>query len=96
MATLTAEQLADFDRDGYLLLEDAIPADKLEGLRTDFKQWVEECRKHTENYGETSDGRPRFSVQAGHNADSPALRRISSPNELSEKYLNAMRDSRAL
>ncbi len=96
MATLTADQIASFERDGYLLLEDAIPADKLEGLRDDFNQWVEESREHTENYGETSDGRPRFSVQPGHNADNPALRRISSPNELSDNYLNAMRDSRAV
>ena len=72
MAILTAVQLQTFERDGYLLLENAIPADKLEVLRADFNQWVEESREHTENYGETIDGRSRFSVQPGHSAEHPS------------------------
>jgi len=96
MSVLTKEQLANFERDGYLLLENALTPETLSKLRADFDQWVEESRKHSDNYGETMDGRPRFSVQPGHNARQPALRRIASPNELSDNYLSAMRDSAAV
>lgn len=96
MAVLTPDQKNDFERDGYLVIEDALDSEVLETLKREFEQWVEESRSFSDNYGETIDGRPRFSVQPGHSADKPGLRRISSPNELSENYLNAMRTSIAV
>lgn len=96
MAVLTNQQIEQFHKDGYLLLENAIPADKLALLRDDFDQWVEQSRSESENYGETIDGRSRFSLQPGHTAEQPALRRIASPNELSDHYLDVMRTSPAV
>jgi len=96
MQVLTQQQIDQFWQHGYLMLEDAIPADQLSVLKNEFDQWVEESRTHDGNYGETLDGRPRFSVQPGHTAERPGLRRIASPNELSENYLGAMRSSRAV
>lgn len=96
MAILSARQVSDFNRDGYMLLENAITADQLTLLRAEFNQWVEESRKQTDSYGITCDGRPRFSVQPGHSADHPALRRIASPNELSDLWLDTMRNSIAV
>ena len=96
MTILTPEQKTAFDNDGYLLLEDAIPAEKLSALKQDFDSWVEQSRHETDNYGETMDGRARFSVQPGHSATQPALRRIASPNELSGHYLDIMRTSPAV
>lgn len=96
MAILSAGQISDFNRDGYMLLENAITPDTLALLRAEFSQWAEDSRKHTDNYGTTCDGRPRFSVQPGHCASQPALRRIASPNELSDLWLDTMRNSIAV
>ena len=96
MATLTAEQLATFEREGFLLLENAISPEMLSKLQDDFEQWKDESRQHSEAYGVTYDGRPRFDLEPGHSADQPALRRIASPVEISENYLAAMRDNHAL
>ena len=96
MTVLSTEQKNDFWRDGYLLVENAITVDKLATLRKQFDQWVEESREQTGNYSNTIDNRPRFSVQPGHCALRPALRRIASPNELSDPYLDVMRNSIAV
>ncbi len=96
MPVLSEQQITDFQRDGYILVHDAIGYDDLQLLRADFQQWVDESREHSANYGTTLDNRPRFSLQPGHSASKPALRRIASPNELSENYLRVMRSSPAV
>ena len=67
---------------------------QLEQLRRVFTGWVEESRSHTEDYGETLDGRARFDLQPGHSAEKPALRRVQSPEEVSEVFEGVMRDAR--
>jgi ectoine hydroxylase-related dioxygenase (phytanoyl-CoA dioxygenase family) len=37
------------------------------------------------------DGRPRFDVEPGHSAEQPALRRIASPEEISDDFLNLLK-----
>ncbi len=96
MPVLTTEQISAFNRDGFLMVENAITTDRLDRLRRQFEQWVDESRQHSGNYGTTMDGRDRFSVQPGHSAAQPALRRIASPNELSDDYLDVMRSSIAV
>jgi ectoine hydroxylase-related dioxygenase (phytanoyl-CoA dioxygenase family) len=53
-------------------------------------------KKVTEPYGKTFDNRPRFDLEPGHSAERPALRRIASPVEISDTYLDVMRNNRAL
>ncbi|MGB1009000.1 MAG: phytanoyl-CoA dioxygenase family protein [Thiolinea sp.] len=96
MPTLTKNQIDTFHREGYLLLENAIAPDMLKKLQQDFERWKEESRQYSESYGNSYDGRPRFSLEPGHSAEQPALRRIASPVEISDNYLAAMRDNRAL
>ena len=96
MAELTKAQIDQFWRDGVLLVEDAVTTEQLEDLRLVFSQWVEESCKHKEDYGETLDGRPRFDLQPGHTAEQPALRRIQSPEEVSEVYADVMRNARTV
>ena len=91
MATLTQDQIDSFWRDGVLVVEDAVTPDQLDALRAQFTEWVEESRHHEGDYGETMDGRARFSVQPGHNAIRPALRRVQSPEEVSDTCLGVMR-----
>lgn len=96
MSTLAEAQVGQFERDGYLFLEGALPADILKVLNDEFEAWVEESRSHSEPYGLTFDGRPRFDLEPGHSAERPGLRRISSPTELSDSYLSVMRSSIAV
>ena len=93
---LSNEQVERFNQQGFLVLDNALGADLLAVLNKDLEQWVEESRAFTESYGEQIDGRARFSLEPHHTAEQPALRRIASPVELSESYLEAMRNSKAL
>ncbi|MEC9394336.1 MAG: phytanoyl-CoA dioxygenase family protein, partial [Actinomycetota bacterium] len=93
---LSPEQVEQYRRDGYLLLEDALTPERLTGLRAEFSEWVEESRAHDGPYGETFDHRPRFDVEPGHSAEAPALRRVASPIEVSDLFLDVMRDNPAL
>ena len=96
MPVLSAEQVSRYEAAGYLYLEDALTSQQVSDLRAVFDDWVEESRSHTGPYGETFDGRPRFDVEPGHSAESPGLRRVASPIEVSEGYLDVMRSNRAL
>ena len=93
---LNQSEIDGFWENGYLCLEDAISADQITAIRNDFDEWLEESKKHNEPFGETIDGRPRFDLQPGHTAEKPALRRVSSPIEVSDACLDVMRNSRAL
>ncbi len=93
MTILTQDQKDQFWRDGVLVVENAVTPEELKSLRDTFAEWVEESRAHVDDYGETMDGRPRFDLQPGHSADVPGLRRVQSPEEVSEVYANVMRNA---
>jgi len=93
---LDTGQVERYERDGYLLLEDALTPERLDALNEVFAGWVEESRSHDGPWGETFDGRPRFDVEPGHCPERPALRRVASPIEVSDAYLGVMRDNPAL
>lgn len=94
MGTLNQRQREFFLENGFLLVEEAVDASLLAELRSDFSQWVEESRRHSSPYGETTDGRPRFDLEPGHSAVRPGLRRVNAPIEVSDAYLRATTDSR--
>jgi len=94
MGVLTRGQRDQFWRDGYLMVADAVTPVQLSSLRDVFEYWVEESRAYDNDYGETLDGRPRFDLEPGHSADAPALRRVQSPEEVSEVYATVMRSAR--
>lgn len=96
MPVLTPEQNEAFWRDGVLVVEDAVTATQLSALRDVFAGWVEESRAHSQDYGETQDGRPRFDLQPGHSAEVPGLRRVQSPEEVSDIYAGVMRTARTV
>lgn len=90
---LTQDQKDSFWRDGVLVVEDAVSGDELAELRAEFAGWVEESRSHTGDYGNSLDGRPRFDLQPGHSAQQPGLRRVQSPEEVSEVFAKIMRSA---
>lgn len=95
MTTLTPTQIDAFRRDGTIAAEDAVTPQQLAELRRAFDSWWEESRAHERNYGEMIDGRPRFDLQIpGHSRETPLLRRVNSPTEISEAYLDVVVNSR--
>ncbi len=94
MLCLDDEQVARFERDGFLLVEDAVDAKSLTAMRAQFAEWVETSRSHDTAWGETVDGRPRFDLEPGHDRERPALRRVNAPTDISGVFLDVMRDSR--
>lgn len=96
MSVLTQEQKDQFWQDGVLMVEDAVTAEQLASLREVFAGWVDESRTHDDDYGETLDGRARFDLEPGHTATSPALRRVQSPEEVSDVYASVMRTARTV
>ena len=88
--------LVFFWRDGYVVVENAVSPDQLTGLKDQFADWVEDSRAHDDDYGETLDGRARFDLEPGHSAARPALRRVQSPEEVSDVFLNTMRTARTV
>lgn len=90
---LTGDQQNFFHDNGYLLVEQAICAVQIAGLRQQFDLWVKESRKQSGPYGETINGKPRFDVEPGHSFDKPGLRRINAPVEVSEAFYTVMADS---
>ncbi len=96
MTLLSDEQKNKFWEDGVLLVENAVSDNQLKSLRETFSSWLRESRNHTADYGETLDGRARFDLQPGHSVDKPALRRVQSPEEISDVYLDVMRSARTV
>jgi len=95
MPALTRDQCDAFWRDGYLVVENAVTPAELAAMRGEIDSWVEESRAHAEPFGPPCvDGRPRFDMGVEHTAESPALRRINNPSDISEAYRNVMLDAR--
>ena len=90
---LSAEQIDRFHSEGYLVIEQAVTAQQLAGLADDFNRWVDESRAHKDSYGECASGRPRFDLQPGHTAETPGLRRVTCPSEISDAYYDVVRNS---
>ena len=86
-----------YQRDGYVTMKDAVTPEALATMRTQLDIWADESRQHDAPYGQIMDGRPRFDVEpATHGPDTPALRRITSPIEISDDFLAVARDNAAL
>jgi len=84
---LSSEQVAQFWKNGWLVVEDAVSSGQLSALRAELGRWIEESRHQSEPFGPpTVDGRPRFDMAEGHSAVSPALRRVNNPSDISPAY----------
>jgi len=86
-----------FHRDGYIFLEKALTEPQLLAVNNQLLSWVDESKLHSESFGKIKDGRPRFDVDTkSHSADTPALRRITSPAEISDSCFDVVKDNNAL
>jgi phytanoyl-CoA hydroxylase len=86
-----------FQKDGFVVLENALTDSQLSSLNGELSMWVEESKGNEKPYGKIMDGRPRFDLQVDtHSFESPALRRITSPAEISQACLDVVKDNKAL
>ncbi len=87
---LTSEQVAEFRERGFVIARALVDAASLAALRAELDRWIEESRAHEANYGRTVDGKARFDLEAGHSAETPKLRRVANPVDISETYRKAL------
>lgn len=90
---LKEDQIEAFQRNGAIVVENAVSETELSGLRATFTDWVEESRKHAAPFGKICDGRPRFDIENDHAPDHPSLRRVASPTDISDIYASIAFDS---
>jgi len=82
---LTADQIAFYGANGYLVLEALIPVDRIVAVRAEVKRLVEGARGRTE-----SDD--LYDLEDSHRPDRPRVRRIKHPNTVSPVFDALMRD----
>ena len=95
--TKNTKLVEKFQKDGFVVLENALTHSQLSALNSDLSMWVEESRRNEKSYGKIMDGRPRFDLQLDtHSFEKPALRRVTSPAEISKACLDVVKDNKAL
>ena len=87
---LTPDQIANYRQQGFLIVEDVVHKEELQAIHRSLDAWIELSKQHTAPFGRMRDGRPRFDLEPDHCADSPALRRIASPEEVSSCWLGLL------
>ena len=83
-----------FHEQGYLVVENAVPPALVDAMASQFATWVAESRDHIAPWGETINAKPRFDLEGGHSAATPALRRVNAPVEVSDVYFKVMSEGR--
>ena len=90
-AVLNQDQIVRYRDEGVLVVENAVTASQLEGMRNEISGWVEQSRSFDHPFGTpTIDGRPRFDLGAEHRPDAPALRRVNNPSDISSAFEDVM------
>ena len=89
---LDPSQIAAFRDRGFVVAPSGLAPAAVAALRDEIAGWIEESRSQSANYGETVDGRKRFDLEPGHGPESPRLRRVANPVDISEAYRAALFD----
>lgn len=86
---LTADQVAAYERDGYLVLEGRVPAEVIARCHAEIERFREEARAltaHTE----------RIDLEDSHTPEAPRIRRIKLPHAISPVFAELMRSDAIL
>lgn len=81
---LSEEQCRFYEDNGYLVLEERVPAEALQGLRDEIARFVEEARGLRES-------NERIDLEDSHKPEAPRVRRIKLPHKLSSVFADLMR-----
>jgi hypothetical protein len=71
-------QIEQFHQQGFLVVEEVLSAEDRAAAGR-FRRLGRREPQHSEVWGETLDGRPRFDLESDHAPHHPSLRRVSSP-----------------
>ena len=93
MTLLTTGQIDRFWKQGYLVAPGGATAAQLSAMGAEVDGWIEESRSQVANYGDTADGKARFDLECGHGAQTPRLRRVGNPCDISAAFLEVMRNA---
>ncbi|UUX49611.1 phytanoyl-CoA dioxygenase family protein [Nisaea acidiphila] len=84
---LTADEIAFYRENGYLMVEDAVNAEQLERLREITYGLIEKSRAVTESDAV-------YDLDEGHSAERPRLTRIKLPHKQDPYYWEVLKNSR--
>lgn len=84
---LRQSQLESYDRDGYLLVENAIAQEQLDAMREATAALIDQSRA-------VSKSDHRFDLDEGHGPNNPRLTRIKLPHKLNRLYWDILQNSK--
>ena len=87
--TLSNQQIENYHRDGYLMIEQALTADQLSTLQAITHDFIEQSREVTENNNV-------FDLDEHHCADQPRPNRIKTPHLQHPAYWDVIRSDNIL
>ena len=90
---LSGDQIQHFAEFGYLICQSGINDSLLKRLDDQVDNWIELSRQHESNFGTTVDGKARFDLEVGHTRETPKLRRVANPVDVSEDFQEVLWDS---
>ena len=86
---LTAEQVAAYHRDGYLVLKGRVPMEVIAACHAEIARFREEARGLTAHTD-------RFDLEDSHTPEAPRIRRVKLPHALSPVFAELMRSDAIL
>jgi len=76
---ITQQQIDQYHRDGFIVVEDVLPSTTVEALQTEVDRFVQESASVT-------DHTVLYDLEDGHTTDSPRVRRLKNPDKHSELF----------
>ena len=86
---ISAAQIAAYEEDGFVVVEDVLSTDEVSALRRVTDELVESARGVTENNSV-------YDLETTHSAQEPRVRRIKNPEAQHEVYASVMRNANIL
>ncbi|MGF1622165.1 MAG: phytanoyl-CoA dioxygenase family protein [Rhodomicrobiaceae bacterium] len=89
MEVLSEDQVRFYREHGYLVLENRVPMELIEAVRTEIARFIEEARGMTAS-------NDRLDLEDDHQPDAPRVRRIKFPHLISDVMNGLMRSDHVL
>jgi len=89
MATLSQNQIDQYEQDGFILIENAVPADFLSRLQSVTHELIDQSRTVKQN-------NDIYDLDKGHSADNPRLNRIKTPHDVHPIFKEYLRSDALL
>ncbi len=83
---LTKHQIQDYNKNGFIVIEELLTKDEINKTRSLIDQFIEESREINE-----SDN--IFDLEEGHSKDNPRLTRVKQPHLINIHFLNLIKNS---